>query len=328
MKRLGISSVLLALGLLAQGIRPSVAASTFIDAHNHIIPGLTPEAMISVMNELQVSKIVLMGKTRKARTTLDEGDRLTLRAYEEYPDRVIPFLGLNPVRSITPSLLDYLDRQLLRGTFRGMGELHGLHYGFQVTTPGGTRLEAPTVSIPVDSPGAQALMCLAAKHNVVLTIHMETTAETVAALERALEQNPYTKIIWAHQYHFKTVDGPGSEHARKADPQQIAALMEKYPRLYADIAPAMRYFTEGDRQLPDRWKSLYERYSNRFVVGYDLPFPFNWQKPQMYRRKAAAIRGWISQLSIQAQQRFAYSNIERILAAKPASIKTCEFTTK
>jgi len=320
--------MLLALGVLAQGIWCSTVASTFIDAHNHIIPGLTPEAMFSVMNDLQVSKIVLMGKTRKARTALDEGDRLTLRAYEQYPDRVIPFLGLNPVRSITPSLLDYLDRQLLKGIFRGMGELHGLHYGFQVTTPGGTRLEAPTVSIPVNSPGAEALMCLAAKHNVVLIIHMETTAETVPGLARALERNPHTKVIWAHQYHFKTVDGPAPEHARKADPEQIAALMDKYPYLYADIAPAMRYFTEGDRQLPDRWKSLYERYSDRFAVGYDLPFLANWQEPQIYRRKAGVIRGWISQLSAQTQQKFAHRNIERILASKPASIKMCEFTTK
>jgi hypothetical protein len=105
-------------------------------------------------------------------------------------------------------------------------------------------IQAPTVSIPVDSPGAEALMCLAAKHNVVLIIHMETTTETVPALERALERNPHTKVIWAHQYHFKTVDGPVPEHARKADPEQVAALMGKYPHLYADIAPAMRYFTE------------------------------------------------------------------------------------
>jgi len=59
-------------------------------------------------------------------------------------------------------------------------------------------VEAGDYTIPMDSPGVQHLMCLAAKHNVILIVHMETTEATVPALELALQRNPTTKVIWAH----------------------------------------------------------------------------------------------------------------------------------
>jgi hypothetical protein len=173
-------------------------------------------------------------------------------------------------------------------------------------------------------------MCLAAKHNVVLTVHMETEAATVPALERALQRNPHTKVIWAHQTPFKTLDGDAPENARKADPEQIASLLDKYPNLYADIAPGHEasHFVGSDRQLPANWKSLYERYSDRFVVGNDQPFLANWQEPDNIRTKARLIREWLAQLSPATQRKLASENMERILAARPASVQTCQFQTK
>ena len=186
--------------------------------------------MISVMDELSVRKIVLMALKSQWGPVRDQR---TLAAYEMYPDRIIPFIGLNGVSPISREVLEYVDSQLGSGKFRGLGEVLSRHYGFSTETGAGTSVEAGDYTIPMDSPGVLDLMCLAAKHNAVLIIHMETTAATVSALERALQMNPATKVIWAHQTHIKTLDGSTAQHARKADPEQIANLLDKYPNLYA-----------------------------------------------------------------------------------------------
>jgi hypothetical protein len=95
---------------------PSAATIPIIDAHNHVMPGLTPEEMVSLMDQAGVSKIVLMALKAPQG---EARDRLTLSAHERYPDRVIPFLGLNGVATVTPSILDYLDSQLSSGKVRG-----------------------------------------------------------------------------------------------------------------------------------------------------------------------------------------------------------------
>jgi len=117
-------------------------------------------------------------------------DQRALTAYEQYPDRVVPFIGLNGIDPVTRSDLQYVDGQLASGKFRGMGELLSRHYPFASVTAAGTSWESGDYIIPMDSPGAQDLMCLAAKHNVVLIIRMETTAATAMALERALQKTP------------------------------------------------------------------------------------------------------------------------------------------
>ena len=259
-----------------------------------------------------------------------EREQRTLAAYESYPDRVIPFIGLNGVSPISREVLEYVDGQLATGKFRGLGEVLSRHYGFSTETGAGTSLEAGDYTIPMDSPGVLDLMCLAAKHNVVLIVHMETTAETVPALERALERFPETKVIWAHQTHIKTLDGSTAQHARKADPDQIADLLDKYPNLYADIAPGFesRYLRSGDGRLPDRWKDLYERYSDRFVAGLDGPFLASWEEPTGVARSATGVRNWLSNLSTPTQVKFASGNLERIRESAPSTGAPCELLTK
>jgi predicted TIM-barrel fold metal-dependent hydrolase len=310
----------------APAARASIA---LMDAHNHIMPGLTPQHMISVLDELGVSKVVLMA-TGAPQRELQRLNELTRRAHQQYPDRVIPFLALNPVRRVTPALLEYLDRELAGNVYRGMGELLLLHYGFSRTTRLGTSVAAPMVEMEAGSPGAQDLACLAARHNVVLIVHMETTAGTLLAMERLLARSPTTKLIWAHQTPLKTQDGSTPDHARKTDPAQVAALLDRYPNLYADLAPGYErmFLTPADAELPPRWKELYERYSDRFVLGLDMPFLVNWEEREGARRLAQVLRRWLRQLTPEARRRIAQENLDRILAAKPAAVKACHFLTR
>lgn len=288
-----------------------------IDAHDHIIPGLAAETIIKLMDQAGIQKVILMANRIESFRPMGWEDALVLEAYERYPQRIIPFLttvrrGWGLPRD-SAFFVKYAERQLKTGKFKGMGEFMVKHYAISSTAD----IVAPEISVPADSPWMQEMMRLGAKYKVPLIIHMETTAETVAALERTLLANPNTRVIWAHQNPVKMGGGPQAQYARQADPDQVAILLDKYPNLFADISVGYetRFFRLEDRKLPQGWKNLYERYNDRFVIGLDLAVSVMWEKG--YLRRASVIRGWLSQLSSDTARKLAYENIKRILSAKP-----------
>lgn len=293
------------------------AALRLIDAHDHWPVGITAAQLVAVLDQQNVSRVVLMQN--------GSGQQPPLPAADAYPDRVIPFAGFVS-QGHTRAEIDAVDRQLATGRYRGIGEVLSLHYAFSEAGA-----SAPRVEIAADSPWVSDLLCLAAKYSVVLTIHMESTADTVLALARALRRQPQARVIWAHQTSLKTFGGQAADDARRADPEQVAALLAEFPNLYADIAPGYEAFffdTNVDGKLPEAWKALYERFSDRFVVGFDQPFAQGWTNPGGYARRVSWVRGWLSQLTPVAQARLASENAERLLAARPPSGLTCEPQTR
>ncbi len=287
-----------------------------IDAHNHIIPGLAVENIISLMDQAGVRKVVLMANRIPDPPPIGWEDNLVLQAYEKYPQRIIPFLTtVRGGRGIftDSAFVAYAESQLKAGKFKGLGEFMIRHYGIS----GSAAEAAPDLKIPADSPWVQEMMRLGAKYNVPLLIHMETTPDTLAALDRALLANPNTKVIWAHQTPLKMGGGPEPQYARQGDPNQLATLLDKHPNLFADIAVGYEtlFFEPRDRQLPESWRNLYEKYNGRFVIGMDMATSVGWD--QYYLPRTSAMRYWLSQLSSDAARKLAYENFERILTPKP-----------
>jgi hypothetical protein len=288
-----------------------------IDAHNHWPVGITAQQVIAVLDQQGVRKVVLMQN--------GAGQQPPLPAADAFPDRIVPFAGFAS-QSHTRAEIDAIDRQLATGLYRGIGEVLSLHYAFSETGA-----SAPRVEIAADSPWVTDLLCLAAKYSVVLTIHLESTVDSVPALTRALRRQPTAIVIWAHQTPLKTFGGQAVSDARKADPEQIASLLADNPNLYADIAPGYESFffdTSVDARLPDAWRALYERFSDRFVVGFDQPFAQGWQNPGGYARRVQWVRGWLAQLSPSTQARLASQNAERLFAPRPPTAQTCQFQSR
>lgn len=296
-----------------------------IDAHEHIVPGLAADIIVSLMDQKGVRKAVLMANQIPASQLMGWEDTLVLEAYDKYPDRIIPFLSTPrwgwQVRD--QAFIAYAESQLKTGKFKGMGEFMVRHY-----TAGGLA-PAPDINVPADSQWMQDMMRLGAKYNVTLTIHMETEPETVAALDRALQANKDTKVIWAHQDPVKTTGGAEAQYARKADPNQIAALLDKYPNLFADISVGKEsdFFDPAkDLTLPENWKSLYEKYNDRFMVGFDNPSKEMFEK--YYPGRVDVHRTWLSQLSSNTAKKLANENIERILGLSSTATTGAAGTAK
>lgn len=297
-------------------IPATTGSLSLVDAHDHITPGLAAETIISLMNQAGVHKMVAMANRIKPSQPIGYEESLVLAVYKKYPQRIIPFLTTvrwgRHFRGAT--FLKYAERQLQTGKFKGMGEFMVKHYAVP-PLPGETA--SPEINVPIDSQAMRAMMLLGAKYNVPLCIHMETTSETLAALDRALTANKDTKVIWAHQNPVKTEGGSGSQYGRKGDPNQVAALMDRHPNLFADISLGyeLSFFNPAlDRQLPESWKNIYERHNDRFMIGFDRAYKTTFEKGYLFQARWHRI--WLSQLSMETARKLAFENAERLLSGE------------
>jgi predicted TIM-barrel fold metal-dependent hydrolase len=250
------------------GVKP-----TRIDSHGHTIPGLTADRVISLMDQAGISHMVLMAMGRN--------DSLTAQIYRQYPQRILPF-----VSSMYPAwhrqderVLSYAEKQLRAGIFRGVGEVMLRYYGIPSKNE-------PETNVPADSPFMKKLGDIVAHYNAVMLVHMEPEAEAIRSLENLLDHNKRLRLIWAH---CGTVARVGLKTIGHFD---IAALMDRHPNLYTDIAGVQPMFvapsgglrrppiTDDSGKLFPEFKDLLKKHSDRVLFGLDTPWKECWaEKP-------------------------------------------------
>lgn len=215
----------------------------------------------------------------------DEG---TLRLRAQLGDRVIPTLG--PYRNAgdvfswarDASVVPYVESAYRAGVHRGLGELH-LLVG---------QIGLPTV---------RALLALAQREKLFVQAHADARA-----LAELLGYMPDGTVLWAH-------GGVG------ASPEQIAALLERWPKLSVELS--LRSDVAPNGTLDGRWRDLLTRHSGRFMVGTDtwtvggtLTGNERWDT---YAQIVAGIRLWLGQLPTDVAEAIAYRNAERFVAQLP-----------
>ena len=111
--------------------------------------------------------------------------------------------------------------------------------------------------------------------------------------------NPRAKIIWAHT-------GFGTS------PPRVAELLDKYPALWGELS-YRGGITQGGGALSPEWRSLFARYSDRFLLGSDTWINERWYS---YDAIIKEYRGWLAQLPAEQAQRIANGNAERLFGAR------------
>ena len=303
-----------------------------VDAHNHLPRGVTIKQVINLMDEAGVRATTLMpvyygGKQAKGQGISDEN--LVLEFYKKYPDRIVPILGMQrPVlisrdRWKSPDeaaekLLRFAESRLQTGVFRGVGEFILWHYPYSF--PGGPR--GGTVKIPADAPLMKRFLELAAKYLVPVIIHYEIDSESFSALKRMLEYGRSATVILAH--------------GGRPDPPTLRAILDEYPNVYCDLGGMTRHggygrisggqgqwtvknpIDDGTGHLRREWKTLYEQYPDRFMIGSDFAHPEPWAIPGLYKRCFDEFRSLLSDLSPGAAEKIGFRNAEKLLATKPS----------
>ena len=238
-----------------------------------------PEKIQALLDSLSVTSALVSSAP-------DEG---TFRLKAVLGDRVIPMLG--PYRNGSDvftwardgTIVPYVETAYREGLHRGFGEFH---------------LNVGQITLPV----VKMVIAFAQSKNLFLQAHAD--ARAVAELLNYV--GPDQIVLWAHA-------------GVSATPEQIDALMAKWPKLSVELS--LRDDVAPNGQLDPKWRDLLLRYNDRFMVGTDTwtvggSYTGN-ERWDAYADIVNRIRGWLMQLPDDARAAIAYKNAERFLAQLP-----------
>ncbi len=198
----------------------------------------------------------------------DKGTQLLL---QQAPDLIIP--GLRPYRrrgetgswTTDAAALKYVEGLLQQGPYATIGEFH--LYGKDA------QLEIP-----------QRIVQLADEHNLIL--HAHSDAEAVEGL---LASSDTVRVIWAH--------------AGFDDPAEIAVMLRKHDRLWADLAFRSEVGSGGS--LSAEWLTLFEEFPTRLMLGTDSYTP---ERIFYIPEHAQGAREWLKSLPAELAEQIAWKN--------------------
>ncbi len=278
----------LALMAIALGQPPAAAADRLpiFDTHMHYSReawgAYGPGRVFETLDAAGVARALVS-------STPDEG---TLMLYRHDKDRVVPIL--RPYHgdvssgnwSRDPGVPAYIEERLRRGIYRGIGEFHLFD-------------ESDARSAPV-----RRVVALAVARDIVLHVH--AGAGPVRAL---FAIDPKVKVLWAHA-------------GMSTPPEVIGELLDRYPRLSADVAfraadiapgGAPRVTNSGGTpggappggRLDEAWRALFLRHPDRFMIGTDTYVNGRWDT---YGALVEEHRRWLAQLPGAVARAIAYGN--------------------
>jgi len=249
------------------------------DGHIHYSVGsperYPPEEVIRILDAAGITHALLS-------STPNDGTRML---YAKYPERFIP--ELRPYRNTRdfetwvveraswyrdPETVTFIEQELERGTYRGIGEFHA--DGEEAATP-----------------EMRAIAQLAERKGLWLHAHSDA-----AAVEHLFSHAPSLTIVWAHA-------------GMSTPPAEIARMLERYPRLFAELS--YRYEVATGGIVEPVWRDLFLRFPDRFIYGTDTWIPMRWDTVVPLARAA---RDWLSDLPSEVAENIAYRNAERIFS--------------
>lgn len=201
----------------------------------------------------------------------------TRALYAAHPERFVPFL--RPYRDDADrarwhgdeSLPAWLERHLADGGYRGIGEFH-------------------LTGAPKDTAILKRVVALAVQRDLILHAHADT-----AGVEALYALDPDAKVLWAHA-------------GMSEPPAQIERMLVRYPTLTVELSLRDADIAPGGR-LDPQWRALFERHSDRFLLGTDTWTPSRWN---LVGVNAESARRWLKQLTPAQASAIAYRNAERL----------------
>jgi hypothetical protein len=193
--------------------------------------------------------------------------------------QVVPFIRPYRVRADIqtwfgdPVIFDLVQDEFKRGYYRGIGEFH----------LSGKSAENEWVKKTVD---------FAVANDLYLHAHADDEA-----VEILMRHNPKARIIWAH-----TGFGLPTE--------RVSAMLSKYQKLWGELSYRSG-IVDGAGKLTAEWRTLFERYPDRFLLGSDTWVPERWAA---YGEIMAGYRAWLEQLSPDVAAKIAHGNARVLFA--------------
>ena len=147
----------------------------------------------------------------------------------------------------------------------------------------------------------QAALRFARRNGLFLQVHTDPVALEELLTDPTVGADYY--VLWAHA-------------GVTATPEQVESLVARWPRLSVELS--LRDDVAPSGVLDPRWRALFARYPDRFMVGTDTwtvggSFTGN-ERWDTYAEIVRGIRAWLGQLPADLAERIAHRNGEQFLA--------------
>jgi Amidohydrolase len=192
--------------------------------------------------------------------------------------KVVPFIRPYRVRSDMqtwfndPAIFELIKSEYARGYYRGIGEFH--IYGKSA-----------------ENEWVKKMVNFAVERNLYLHAHCDEEALLIL-----FRHNPKARIIWAHT-------------GFAVAPMRVAELLDQHKDTLWGELSYRSGIIGGDGKLTADWRSLFERHSDRFLLGSDTWINERWFG---YDTIFKEYRGWLAQLPPEQARRIATDNALRL----------------
>ena len=207
-------------------------------------------------------------------STPDDG---TLRLHEKAPGRIVPVLRPYRTRAdmgtwtTDTSIVPYVQERLKWAVYKGLGEFH---------------LTAAQAADAV----VRELAALGAQHGLFLYGHTDA-----AGIGELLRLYPTVRWLWAH--------------AGLGEPLEVVARVADWnPALMIELSLKSEVAANG--KLDPRWKELFLRHPDRFMVGTDTWVTSQWDR---FAQIQTSLRAWLGQLPRDVAEKIAYRNAQKFV---------------
>ncbi len=256
-------------------LNSAIKSGGIIDVHTHILPGgMTLDQLIQNMDREGIDRMVIMESPADIEKGINQSEFGIPEAAEKYPDRFTALYGGEAITMLYSAAArgnysaaeeerysSLLEEAISSGRYRGFGEIALLHF---VDDENGTNL-----TVAGDHAWMFLMSDIAARYDVPIDIHMESTDESIASFEELLDHNNRTRIIWEHA---------GRSNTGKTTPQLLRQLMEKHPNLYSAIKlrnpktpeRKMVRILDEEGNVTEDWMALFRDFPDRFMIGSDI----------------------------------------------------------
>jgi len=281
------------------------------DAHAHPVFH-TPEWInntLEIYHQAGVDKVVMF-----------DGNA-SIQVYEVRPNETIPSFNAPAGGQMNQSSTIAEVASALEGGYQWVGEMGLRHWGES--------------AIPADNPVALQIYKLCARYQVPITVHQDSKDYSGAylELERASYLAPDTIFVF-HGWWF------GVGHLTMS---QMERMIVNHPNLYVELAGGLEaspgppwdqqtflggtardYFAYPDGRIRDEWRTIFEKYPDRFINGFDFFTESAFTLVNITRR-VDYWRNLLGQIRLDAAEKIAYLNVETLLARR-ASLATQSVT--
>lgn len=231
-----------------------------IDVHEHIDTVKEAPIYLDVMNELGISKKVLMGSS-KFTLTIDEKYGFTeieanndelLRIVEKHPGRFEAWPTMDP---LAPDKLDKFKALIARGA-TGLK----LYIGHGFVTK---QREYMFHTVAIDDPGMIPVYAYCEENYIPVCMHVNPSGVTpgfAQELIAVLTAHPDMKIVVPH-YMLSSI---ASDRLRE--------FLDTFPNLNTDISFGDFFVADGLKRIsrsPDKFRALFNDYATRIMYATD-----------------------------------------------------------